>query len=428
MPMKNKSSAGSNRLTNLIIRIASIFVSVAALGYLGYHFVESFSSDIETEYATLITENDVVSLDAYILRTESIVYASTSTSTHSVGYVVPDGTKVHGGQTVASVYAGSGDDEAILEIDQRIDLLEASALTDGMTSSDTNVLDTRIQDYYFSIKQATSLGDFTNLSKRRDSMLTLINKRALITGAADSYADRIESLTAEINLLSASQESVTETVAAPSAGYFYSTEDGYEAMFSAKKADRLTLDEFDRMTASKPAVYSDRAVGKLSTDFDWYIVTETTRDSLRYFQKNRSYTVNFPFNDDTAFEMELTNIVSEVGNDRVLLIFRGSRIPQDFSFRRMQPVELVRSSYTGYKVPISSVRLVDGIPGVFILVGNTVEFRRIEILLEMDGYYIVSSEKALSDAETNESTVKPLSLYDQIIISGKNLYDGKLIS
>ena len=428
MPMKNKSSAGSNRLTNLIIRIASIFVSVAALGYLGYHFFESFSSDIETEYATLITENDVVSLDAYILRNESIVFASTSTSSHSVGYQVSDGTKVHIGQTVANVYAGSGDDEAILEIDRRIDLLEASALTDGLTSSDTSVLDSRIQNCFFSIKQSTSLGDFSNLSKRRDSMLTLMNKRALITGAADSYTARIESLNAERSSLSASQESITEQVTAPFAGYFYSAEDGYETMFSASKINTLTLDEFDRMISSKPASYSDRAVGKLSADFDWYIITETVRDSLRYFQKGRRYTVNFPFNDDTEIEMELTNIVSEVGSDRVLLIFRSDRISEDFSFKRMQPVELVRSSYTGYKVPISAARLVDGVPGVYIMVGNTVEFRRIEILLEMDGYYIVASEKAMSDSESSESTVKPLSLYDQIIVNGKNLYDGKLIS
>ena len=423
--MENKTRSGRSRLADLVVHIATIAVAAAALAYLGYHFFEGFSADIETEYATLVTDSDVVPLDAYIMRSESVIFAASATSGHSVGYVFSDGTKVHGGQVVANIYTGDGSsDEAIVDLDRRIDLLESSNLTDGMTSSDTYVIDSKIQNYYYLIHQSTLLGNYSNLTKRRDELLTLINKRRILTGVTTGYSDRIESLTAERALLSAGQDTIAESVEAPYAGYFYSTTDGYESTFSASKVESLTLAEFDKMLSSQPTRYSDRAVGKMVSDFDWYIVCETTRDSLRYFTKGYSYYVNFPYNDDISIKMTLSNVVSEVGSDRVLLVLETERIPEDFSFRRMQPVELVRSSYTGYRVPISAARLVDGKQGVYIMIGNTIEFREIDILLEMDGYYIVAEQDPVNDPDY----ASKLGLYDQIVVSGKNLYDGKLIS
>lgn len=423
--MENKTRSGRSRLADLVVHIATIAVAAAALAYLGYHFFEGFSADIETEYATIVTDSDVIPLDAYIMRSESVIFAASATSGHSVGYVFSDGTKVHGGQVVANIYTGDGSsDEAIVDLNRRIDLLESSNLTDGMTSSDTYVIDSKIQNYYYLIHQSTLLGNYSNLTKRRDELLTLINKRRILTGVTTGYSDRIESLAAERALLSSGQDTIAESVEAPYAGYFYSTTDGYESTFSASKVESLTLAEFDKMLSSQPTRYSDRAVGKMVSDFNWYIVCETTRDSLRYFTKGYSYYVNFPYNDDVSIRMTLSNVVSEVGSDRVLLVLETERIPEDFSFRRMQPVELVRSSYTGYRVPISAARLVDGKQGVYIMIGNTIEFREIDILLEMDGYYIVAEQDPVNDPDY----ASKLGLYDQIVVSGKNLYDGKLIS
>ena len=234
--MENKTRSGRSRLADLVVHIATIAVAAAALAYLGYHFFEGFSADIETEYATLVTDSDVVPLDAYIMRSESVIFAASATSGHSVGYVFSDGTKVHGGQVVANIYTGDGSsDEAIVDLDRRIDLLESSNLTDGMTSSDTYVIDSKIQNYYYLIHQSTLLGNYSNLTKRRDELLTLINKRRILTGATTGYSDRIESLTAERALLSAGQDTIAESVEAPYAGYFYSTTDGYESVRSPRR-------------------------------------------------------------------------------------------------------------------------------------------------------------------------------------------------
>jgi len=61
--------------------------------------------------------------------------------------------------------------------------------------------------------------------------------------------------------------------------------------------------------------------------------------------------------------------------------------------------------------------------GVFILVGNVVDFRFIEVILESDGYYIVAPQ----DLDDPEYPTK-LALYDIIITGGKDLYVGKIIT
>ena len=419
---KKNGSAVSDFTSKFTFRAASLIISFAALIYLGYHFLNSFSSEIETEYALQITESDIVSLDGYILRDEDVLW---SNATGSRGYLVSDGTKVKVGSSVVNIYNGSSSDEdKLVEIDKKLDLLAASTITEGITSSDTGALDTRISSSYMSIRQNAEAGLYSTLPKRRDELLTLINKRRLITGAVDSFDDVIEDLNSQRDAITAQHGDLAEAVTTPESGYFYSELDGYEGIFGTDQVETMNFDTFDQMLASEPRQYSDQAVGKLCTEFEWYVVSECTRDSLRYFSKGSYYTVGFPYNNDVSIRMELVNVYSEIGNDRVLVVFRSGTIPEDFSFRRMQPIEVVRSSHTGYKVPISAARLVDGVQGVYILDNNMVLFRQIDILLELDGYYIVAPR----DIENDPDYRNKLALYDQIIVSGKDLYVGKMIS
>jgi len=410
--------------------LVSIVISVVVIIYLGYHFINSFGTEMTTEYALQITENDMVEFDAYILRNETVVY---STVTGGIGYSYTDGTKVHTGATVASIYSGNADTGSetrseIITLDREIELLRESNRTDGLSASDTSTLDNRISDYYLTIRKSAEQGVYQNLPKRRDELLTLLNKRLIITGRVKDYNDAIQSLEYERELLTANLDSVSETVTAPVTGFFHSTLDGYENIFTGDLASDMSLQTFDNLMLAKPQEYPPTAIGKIATDFTWSIVLETTRDQLRYYNKGWSYRIAFPYNNDVMLTMRLTDVIAPDAEQRILLVFSCYEIPEDFSFRRMQPVNIVRSSHTGYKVPISAVRLMQDASGnqrmgVFILVGNVVDFRFIEVILESDGYYIVAPQ----DLDDPEYPTK-LALYDIIITGGKDLYVGKIIT
>ncbi len=423
---KNKSKQAKGPLGGFIGYLLSIVLSAILVVYLGYHFVKSFGTELSTEYAVLITENDTMEYDAYILRNETVIH---SENAGSVGYSVSDGTKVKNGAEIAFIYgSGSSYNSAIqseiMQIDRKIELLNESNNTVSFAVSDTSTIDSRIDGYYRIVRENAEQGEYENLPKRRDELLTLLNKRQIITGRIKNFDDIIASMNYERELLTEGLDSVSETVYSPASGFFYSSIDGFEKIFTADAAEDMTVELFDSMLSAEPASHDSTAIGKLATDFTWFIAIETTRDELRYYNDGYSYVVIFPYNNDTKLRMKLESIISPDTSNRVILLFSSHEVPEDFTFRRLQQVEVVKSSYTGYKVPTRAVRLVDGKMGVYILVGSTVEYRYIDVLLECDGYYIV----AVRDPANDPEYYLKLDIFDIIITGGKDLYAGKLIS
>ena len=121
--------------------------------------------------------------------------------------------------------------------------------------------------------------------------------------------------------------------------------------------------------------------------------------------------------------MYLYRILSDVGSDTSVLIFRTDILPEGFSYLRNQTVQVVKSSFTGYRVPVSAVRIVDGVKGVYILRGSKVLFRKIEPLFEYDGYLIVKERD-----ESAADRASWLAKNDFVIVKGKDLYDGKIVN
>ena len=70
-------------------------------------------------------------------------------------------------------------------------------------------------------------------------------------------------------------------------------------------------------------------------------------------------------------------------------------------------------------MPTSARRVVDSKLGVYVLTGMQVKFVEVKVLFT-DGDYMIC-EKQTSDGNV-------LRLYDEVIVKGKNLYDGKIIS
>ncbi len=423
---KDKKKRVSNPLDSLLGYFISIVISVVIVIYLGYHFMQGFGSEIVTEYATKITEYDAMEFDAYIFRNETVVYAETE---GGVGYNYTDGTKVKYGAEIASIYAGNTQNHEaarseIISIDKILQILRESNNIDGMASSDMTILDSKIHEYYKSIRSMSEQESYLNIPKKRDELLTLLNKRQLITGKIESFDPAIAELETEKENLTASLNAASETVVSPVTGYFYSSFDGYENIFSSDAVATLTVDEFMKKLSTEPETYSQSAVGKIATDFTWHIVIPTSRSELRYYNEGFNYMVQFPYNNDIQLKMNLSKVVSPDAGTDVLLVFSCREIPENFSFKRMQTVKVVRNEHTGYRVPISAVRQLDGKMGVYILSGSVVDFRYIDVLLECDGYYIVAERDMANDPEYYTK----LGLYDLVITGGKDLYIGKMVS
>ena len=239
-------------------------------------------------------------------------------------------------------------------------------------------------------------------------------------GAAESIAASLEKEKQEI--LSFAEGEGKDLFSQQSCYYFYET-DGYEALFSPDKLESMTPAELSKAVSSNPSEYSGNVIGRAVYSPKWYLALPTDETVAIRFTEGNVYEIDFSSHE--ALKMTLEKIcVSENGDAYLLMSCLDLSIAA--SMPRTQNVKILMGSLTGYRIPAAAMTTVNGERGVYILIGTVVEFRRVTVIGEMNGYYIVSTFE--EDADSNSvSHIPYLNVNDLIIISGNDLYDGKLL-
>ena len=417
-------------LAGVLKYVISTVCSIGLVVFLMYHIIGSLTSDVETASISFTTQEQASEYDAYIFRGESLLYTST-TDVGNINFLLEDGTKVSVGEEVCQVYAGSASGDsgiALAEIERKLELLRNSNLEENVNYSDTQLIDNAINNAYYTLLTRMADGAAGYAMAKSDDLISSMNQRLIITKHVENFDRQIRMLESERTALITGSGAAAESIYCDRAGYYYSDIDGFEEIFSSDKIENLTLDEYDSLVSSAAdiSLQKNRAggtnCGKIVTEYNWYIGVKITTEESRSYTEGYTYTVIFPYNSDLRISMILDRMILQADDNRVVLVFRTNTIPEHFSFLRRQTVQIVTNTWEGYKVPLSAVRIIDGVQGVYILEGYIVEFRRIEPLREIDGYFICRENNG------TEEDADMLELYDHIIINGKNLYSGKIIS
>ncbi|MBO4264724.1 MAG: hypothetical protein J5922_01420 [Clostridia bacterium] len=415
----NKEKAGKRILYFVTALVALLFCA-----YIIYHFVLSFSSSVESELALYITKDETITAQGYIFKNETLIR---SASSGIANYSVINGEKVKKDGIIASIYSGTDDksiEKKLDELDAKIDILTQSTKTLSYGFFDTSSLDAEIYEVYYLICQQMSRGEIQLANQKLEDLLVILNKRNLVIDSSMDFSAQIQFLRGEKSKLLLQYSNSGETITATKSGSFYVDADGYEDLFTADTALSMSYADFQELKTSLPSSNEGgRIRGKIASDFKWYLATEIPKAEMRFFEEGGIYRVNFPYNAETELDMLLERVVLNSDGESVVLVFSSLSSPAEFSFVRSQTVEIVKTEYSGYRVPSSAVRVLDGTMGVYIQKGYVVCFRRIVPLAEFDGYYIVKEDPN----DDYDGEYEDLALYDAIITKGKYLYHGKVI-
>lgn len=408
-------------LRTVLLYLIAAVLALVLIVYFCYHLWGGFTPEVQTVPTMAALEEDVIAADGYLLRNETLIYSSMG---GVVDYAVSDGERVGKGATVACVYAASDDGSVrrrVMAIDEEIALLEASAIGEGVVSADTSATDAQIGALLDTVRRNLVAGRYDYARRETDSLLIQLNRRRIITGHVKDYSARIAALRAERDSLTATLVGGAEYLRTSASGYFFYGTDGYEQSFACR-VDDLTLDRFDRMRQSEPAADS-RAVGKLVSGHVWYLAVPVAKTELEPFTVGNRYAVSFPYNYDLTLTLTLERVLTEPEREEGLLILSAGEMPSGFSYLRAQHVEITTRTRSGLRVPAEAIRVIDGQTCVYIVHGGLVELRRVEILLEQDGDCIVAAEREAGKDETPW-----LALYDEVVVAGKDLYAGKVLT
>lgn len=399
-------------------RVGALIIGIAVLSYSVYHVIRLFGEDVSTIATSISTEARVIDGRGYIFRDEELL---TSSATGVADYLKGDGERVSRSDALAKIgtEGGKGSQALIKYYDEKIEILERS-VGSGKTLSDLPEINDGISDTYYSVAKLLATGDTGAISGEMDKLLEIMNTKSLVTDEESPVSDVLDEMKERrATLIENGGKSVTEYSA--ESGYFYSYADGYENYFTLDAADSLTPESFYELTTSSPDKVGDAVYGKLAESNEWKFVIRLHSVNAPYFKEGGEYSLEFVENGHTVIPMTLERIVSDVEHDAKILVFRANRLPGGFVFSRAQSVSIEVSSTTGIYVPRSALHRTAGADCVYVLKGSVVKMRKIEIIYEAKDYCLVATDMKSDD------TVPYLSLNEQLIVSGENLFDGRIL-
>ena len=430
--MKNITSFAADP-KKLITGIAVAFVCVFVVIYAWFQVANNVSSGIETEPAVFVETNAEIDALAFIFRDETVIPRNHE---GTVVTLVSDSQRVSSGQKIANVFGSDGAaslQDEINRLQRKLDVFDKSVVETEYFVADIDSVNSDIKNTFDEIYDSVSDGSLSLSIDLAKDLLVKLNRKNLIVSSQNGYDSEYDALLKEKTELENRINSVSSAVYAPASGYFYGDVDGYENIFKISKLNDLTISSLESIADSTlDEQLVNTSAGKIVNDFVWYTVCRMSASHLAGVEEGNYYKVRFPDSQDKTITMLAERIIKETSSADAVVVFRVNTVPSDFNFSRTQRAQILLGDVSGLAVPADALRVIDGERGVYVLVGDVVEFRRAYLLDERDGYYIVSTDAkdyALPEGQVAEGVLlcDRLSLYDNVIVSGKNLFDGKIV-
>ncbi len=405
-------------MKKVISKLIIALVAMLGILYVVFQIYYVVSPNYRTEVAVLYEVTDEIYASGTVVRDEQVA----ETDPGVKYYIVQDGDKVAAGSVVAERYA----DPAIAVKSIYINLLrrEAAVLTSIQKGNrGTANLTSLNRSIYRSLSEYTASrlsGDLSSVGAKKVELLSLLGAYNMSSGNEIDVDARLKEVNSEIFELSKQTLTPSSEITTANSGYFISFTDGCENIISVEDFEELSVKQLvEKVQLSHERYSYNDSTYKILSDFSWYYLTYMDQESAQRLRTGRTYTLNFAHSNSGDLPGRVYSILQDDTSDKVVVIFQFDRLNPNIALLRNEDVTIKFYDYSGVLVRKSSLRLVDGEVGVFIKYGDTVKFRKLDIIYETDNY-VVSSLQENSDTY--------VTLYDEIIVSGKDLYLDKKLS
>ena len=427
--MKGNEKGAAKKLTKgQIIGIA--VVAVIVLIYVCCQIYISVNrNSITTEVAIAASEKKTLNVDMLIVRDEKIITASGSNIVSAVG----DSTRVGVNDTVAYSFSDSVSAGNILrmrEITEELDYYSALLNQSVSISGDTTAHDNRIMKDLFDFSAMVDSGDFAVLRKSEAELRDAITSKQTATGIRLELSDIITELENEYAALK-SQTGKYNEIKSGGTGYYISGVDGYENILDYDNVDSWKIEDVEAAFSAEPADVSANQIGRLVHGYYWYLACIVDTNQINTLREGRRRTISFPDSSVGDISATVRMIRSDVSTGRSLLVFECNTMNEDLSTLRNERAVIILEEISGYRVDNRAIRSDENNEvGVYVVKGSVMRFKKLEIAYTGDEYSIVTTPFLRNDDEKMQKVSKSdyIGVFDEYIVDGQDLYDGKIIN
>lgn len=407
-------------------RLLKILAAAAAVIIVIYFSAEMYSLTSKTYTSETIYEQTVLeTVDAkmYVIRDETLL------STTSSGVTVPlaeNGERVSKGSTIAAVFPSEASAENYVNaesLEKKLESYQKISSQLKFDNVDVNKLNDEISKDFISMLDSAYSNDYSNLADYKLSFAEKMSRKQISLNKDVDCSAQISELQNEIYALS-STSSPSEIITADAAGYYVSKVDGYENVLTVADVESLTKEKLDKAFEAEKSKAPAGSIGKIIDGYNWYVAAVI--ESAKISEISDSKTVDLIFSESGEDTVEAyIHSVKAVDSESSLVVFRCNLMNESLTGLRIVDGKIVVNDYTGLKISRDAVRLdKEGNSGVFVRRGNILNFRSLNIVYSEENFVIASKPSENSDIKLPYTHAK---LYDEVIISGKELKDGMVI-
>ncbi len=396
---------------NALIKFAIIFVAAA---FLINQAVAAFYKPVTTESAVFYTANNGFKITGVIVRNEILV---TNDNAGVLHFMIDDGERVSKNGVIANIY---GSESASITLSQmqsvqnKINDINDILSFNDLEAANLELINTRVNDKLNSLVLSTSADNFDDVQAKSEELLFALNRRQAALGDTSTFATQLEALNNQLSNLQSGLTGVKGEVRASASGYFLSKTDGYEGVLSVNNLSGITAEFLDGLKADKTA---GNVVGKIVSDYEWYIAAKVSINDSHNYKAGDSLKIYTSVKSSPVLPVTVKQVNTSNDSQSAVIVFACSEMNSELASMRSGPMTVVSREYSGLKVPKKALRVVDGVKGVYIVKGMQAKFVPVDILYSTDNMMICK--------KSDEDGM--LRLYDQVIVKGRSLYDGKII-
>ncbi len=416
--MKKSERKKKKKLTGRTVLVCFLLVFLV---YIGINVIISSGGSMTTYIAREGEAIESFVVDGYIFKDQLVVKSPKD------GYlecVVDEAGRIGKNGTVAYIYENEIDatvKNRIAELDTKIKKLETDNRSMSASENDAIRLEQDISKEVSAIALYVQKDDMDSLAKIRENLDDIVEAKRKISGDDPKGEEALRTLKKEKNQLENKNDMTKTAVKAEKAGSFTAVTDGLEEVLDDGRLENITqsylndIELKEKESQDGVAVKKDEAIGKIVDTYTWYFASIIDKDTADTLSKGDSIRLKFLDSSDNIISGTVYDITDEKRGKAVVII-KSSQYVDNLYAMSVAKVEIIRKTYEGIKIPAKSVRVKDNNKGVYIVSGNKIKFRNAKI------YYIDKEWAIVSREEQNG-----IKLYDEVVVNGSNMYEGKVV-
>ena len=182
--------------------------------------------------------------------------------------------------------------------------------------------------------------------------------------------------------------------------------DGYENAVDIDDVEQLTVSDVRALEEGEAGSNADSTViGKVAKEFNWYIACIIDENDLVRLDRTTNVKVEMPFATAETIPAEVVKINRDEASGDAVVILKCSYMNTDLAAARKEPLRIDLQSYAANVTISESCTLSDA---------------------TIDGYAVCKLNLSSSEKE-QLVTSRTIQLYDEVIVEGTDLYDGKML-